>query len=772
MTGLPTGSPAPITPAGTAPDVPPVAVVDLADHDPRLDRAALDRSLVRGVAWTGAIKWITQIAAWLSTLAVARLLSPEDYGLVGMAAVYLGLLTMLSEAGLGTTIIAVRDLRGSRLGQMHTLAAIVGVTGFLVSCIVAGPLARFFNAPLLRGVVIALSANFVIMSLRTIPQASLQRQLRFGRVALIDGVNSLVTASTAVILAMAGLRYWALVAAALTGSVFATIVALTSQPVRFERPKPNELQDALRVSRDIIVSSLAWYVFQNADFFVAGKVLGKAALGTYTFAWNLAYSIVDKVTALVTGVTSSIFSAAKHDRALLTRYLTQITGRSRSRCCRRPRASRSLPGSVPDRRGRSGKPAIVPLRLLVLYAGIRSLTPILSQALTITGDTRYTMQRSIVGRDLPARSDSRSARDGGSTASRRRGSSFMRRSSCSRCCDASPASGHRPRATTCRCLRPALVSTADHGGRRARREFGDAARPAAVWPSSSSRSPREALATRAALVPLPRKRDSRSCGCRSNCDLAWSAQRRLGAPRLPERAARSWTTSHASAARLLASPTTHCSRSRAGTEPRDEPVLLSLVIPVYNEEATLDALFATLRDRLAPLGMSYEVVLIDDGSRDRTGEMIAEMTRRDPRFRSVHFSRNFGHQAAVTAGLHFARGSAVVVMDADLQDPPELLASMIARWREGYHVVYAQRVKRHAEGALKRGIAFAVLSAAPAPDGRDIPADTGDFCLMDRRVVDLLNRMPERNRYLRGLRAWLGFRQTAVPFERPPQVRG
>ena len=210
----------------------------------------------------------------------------------------------------------------------------------------------------------------------------------------------------------------------------------------------------------------------------------------------------------------------------------------------------------------------------------------------------------------------------------------------------------------------------------------------------------------------------------------------------------------------------------AGTDARGEPVLVSLVIPVYNEEATLDALFATIRDRLSRLDVSYEVVLIDDGSRDRTGEMIAEMTRRDHRFRSVHFSRNFGHQAAVTAGLHFVRGSAVVVMDADLQDPPELLGSMIDRWREGYHVVYAQRVKRHAEGVLKRGIAFAYYRLLQRLTDVEIPADTGDFCLMDRRVVDLLNRMPERNRYLRGLRAWLGFRQTAVQFERPPRIAG
>src|SRR5262245_10174415 len=123
----------------------------------------------------------------------------------------------------------------------------------------------------------------------------------------------------------------------------------------------------------------------------------------------------------------------------------------------------------------------------------------------------------------------------------------------------------------------------------------------------------------------------------------------------------------------------------SGTEPRGEPVTLSVVIPVFNEEETLDALFTTIRDRLAALDVSYEVVLINDGSRDRTAEMLGEMTRRDARFRSIHFSRNFGHQAAVTAGLHFARGSAVVVMDADLQDPPELLAALLARWREGYH---------------------------------------------------------------------------------------
>ena len=360
-----------------------------------LDRATLDRSLVRGVAWTGLIKWVTQLAAWLSTLVVAGLLTPEDYGLVGMAAVYLGLLTMLSEAGLGTTVIAMRELRGERLGQMHTLAVLVGVAGFLVSWVVAGPLAAFFDAPALRWVVIVLSGNFVIMSLRTVPQAALQRQLRFGRVALLDGANSLVTATAAVALAFAGFRYWALVVAALLGSTVASAIALGSQPIGFRRPVVHELGDALRVSQEIVIASVAWYIFQSADLVVAGKLLGTASAGAYAFARNLAYSIVEKVTGLVTGVTSPIFSAAKHDSALLRRYLTQITG---------VLALALLPATVGLALvaedlvaivGDKWRAAVVPIRLLAIYAGIRSLTPILSQALTITGDTRYTMKRSI-----------------------------------------------------------------------------------------------------------------------------------------------------------------------------------------------------------------------------------------------------------------------------------------------------------------------------------------------------------------------------------------
>jgi glycosyltransferase involved in cell wall biosynthesis len=199
---------------------------------------------------------------------------------------------------------------------------------------------------------------------------------------------------------------------------------------------------------------------------------------------------------------------------------------------------------------------------------------------------------------------------------------------------------------------------------------------------------------------------------------------------------------------------------------------ISIVIPIYNEEEVLPQLQAKLIEHMDRMGVSYEVLLVNDGSRDRSPQMVRELCATDPRFTAIHFSRNFGHQAAVTAGLYQARGQAVVIMDADLQDPPAVLAELIQKWRDGFHIVYAKRKKRIAEGPFKRGFAFVFYRVLRVLTDVEIPADVGDFCLMDRRVVDTLNALPERNRYLRGLRAWIGFRQAAVEFERPPRAAG
>ncbi|WP_413175203.1 glycosyltransferase family 2 protein [Anabaena azotica] len=200
--------------------------------------------------------------------------------------------------------------------------------------------------------------------------------------------------------------------------------------------------------------------------------------------------------------------------------------------------------------------------------------------------------------------------------------------------------------------------------------------------------------------------------------------------------------------------------------------IYSLVIPIYNEEENITEMYSRLINVMEQLDGDVELILIDDGSCDRSLSMIRELHHHDSRVRYLSLARNFGHQVAVTAGLNFAQGKSIIVMDADLQDPPELILTMIDKWHEGYQVVYAQRISRQKESWLKRFTAYLFYRLLKRLAQVDIPVDTGDFCLMDRQVVDILNAMPERNRYIRGLRAWVGFRQTSVLFERNPRYAG
>ncbi|MDH7568456.1 MAG: glycosyltransferase, partial [Armatimonadota bacterium] len=200
---------------------------------------------------------------------------------------------------------------------------------------------------------------------------------------------------------------------------------------------------------------------------------------------------------------------------------------------------------------------------------------------------------------------------------------------------------------------------------------------------------------------------------------------------------------------------------------------LSVVIPVYNEEGCLRELHRRLTAVLKAVASSYEIVFVNDGSRDGSLEVLRELYQQDPdHVRVVSLSRNFGHEMASTAGLRYARGRAVVLMDADLQDPPEVIPDLMARWREGYDLVYAQRASRARETWLKRATSFLFYRIMRRLANLDLPRDTGDFRLMDRKVVDAFNRCPERNRFVRGLICWTGFRQTGVRFHRDPRFAG
>ncbi len=201
-------------------------------------------------------------------------------------------------------------------------------------------------------------------------------------------------------------------------------------------------------------------------------------------------------------------------------------------------------------------------------------------------------------------------------------------------------------------------------------------------------------------------------------------------------------------------------------------MLYSFVVPLYNEEETLPELVRRLGTIADSLDSPTEIVLVNDGSQDNSIALLRQFQQQDPRIRYINLARNFGHQIAVTAGLHFVRGDVVVILDADLQDPPELIPEMLVQWRSGYQVVYAQRRARACESWSKRGFAYVFYRLLNQLSDVNIPTDTGDFCLLDRSVVKVLNQMPERTRYLRGLRSWVGFRQTAVLFDRDPRFAG
>ena len=198
----------------------------------------------------------------------------------------------------------------------------------------------------------------------------------------------------------------------------------------------------------------------------------------------------------------------------------------------------------------------------------------------------------------------------------------------------------------------------------------------------------------------------------------------------------------------------------------------SFIIPIYNEEKTISELYRRISTVITQIDGLVELIFVNDGSRDRSLKMIKNLHQQDSRVCYLNLARNFGHQIAVTAGLNFAQGEAIVILDADLQDPPELIPEMIKMWRQGYQIVYAQRLKRHQENYFKRFTAYVFYRILRKLSDINIPTDTGDFCLLDRQVVDILNAMPERNRYLRGLRAWTGFNQTAISFDRAPRFAG
>lgn len=373
MNGAPNGNPPPIDPGAKI-------------------RRELDRSLVRGIAWTGSAKWGSQLVTWASTILVARLLLPEYYGLVGMATIYLGLVTLLNEFGFGMAIVALRDLTDSQIAQLNTVAILFGFVSFGLSLLAAPLLADFFDAPDLRLVVIAMSFAFIVGSFRTVPQSILQRDLRFPRLAVIEGIQAVLRALLMIAFAAAGFGYWTLVLGNVIGALIWTLLILHSQRHSFAIPRWREIKPALNFSWHILGGRVGWYVYSHADFAVAGRLLGQAALGAYSFAWTLAGLPVEKVTAMVGRVTPAVFAAVQDENRALRRYLVNLT---------EGLALVTFPAAVglalvadtlvPLVLGDQWLGAIVPLQLLAVYATFRSVVTLLPQILNVTGHSRFGM---------------------------------------------------------------------------------------------------------------------------------------------------------------------------------------------------------------------------------------------------------------------------------------------------------------------------------------------------------------------------------------------
>ena len=199
---------------------------------------------------------------------------------------------------------------------------------------------------------------------------------------------------------------------------------------------------------------------------------------------------------------------------------------------------------------------------------------------------------------------------------------------------------------------------------------------------------------------------------------------------------------------------------------------LSIVVPIWNEEQVIPVLYARVREIMESTGETWELICVNDGSKDRSLELLIATRAADPRVKILNFSRNFGHQIAITAGADFAEGDAVIVMDADLQDPPDVVLRMIEKWRAGYEVVYAVRTKREGETKFKLWTAAAFYRLLQRITEVDIPVDAGDFRLMDRKVVIAMRHLREKHRFMRGLSAWVGFKQIPVEYERAERYAG
>jgi PST family polysaccharide transporter len=344
---------------------------------------------VHGIAWTGGSRWITQIFNWAATIVVARILSPEDYGIVGMATVFIGLTALLTEFGLGSAVVALRSLSREQLAQLNSLAVILGAAGTLVSLAAAFPISWLFRSPAVVPVVMALSSTLLIDSLRSVPGGVLAKEMRFKLLAMVEALKGLIVSGITVVLALTGAGYWSLVIAIILSSVFPTVFMVVRHSMPFRRPRRQQLMEAIDYTKNFTVSYISWYAYSNADFVVAGRVLGPAPLGDYTLAWTLASAPIDRIAGAINRVLPPLYSAVSDDNAALRRYLLKIT-QGMSLIVFPASIGLALVSSdfILSVLGTKWTGVVAPLRILAFYGLLQTLSLVTSPVLMVTGNAR------------------------------------------------------------------------------------------------------------------------------------------------------------------------------------------------------------------------------------------------------------------------------------------------------------------------------------------------------------------------------------------------
>jgi O-antigen/teichoic acid export membrane protein len=347
-------------------------------------------SFVSALAWTSGAKWAAQVLSWGTTVVVARILTPNDYGLVGMATLVMGVVTLVAELGISTSVVTERVQEPSTLRQLNAIAVLVGLGSFVSVSAAAPSLARFFNSEQLVPVVSVLGATFIVQSVKTVPEGLLLQHREFRLLAGVEAARAVLGALVTVASALAGWGYWALVAGYVANAVSGTALILSLRPLWLERPRRDVVGPVIRVSLHVVGSRLAWYCYSNADFLVAGRVLGSAPLGIYTMGWTIATAPVDKIAATLNSVSQSFFASSRNDvedlRGQFLRVTKGIALVTTPACLGIALVADDLVGAV---LGPRWSAVVVPLRILCIYTPLRCIAVVLPPLLLVLRESRY-----------------------------------------------------------------------------------------------------------------------------------------------------------------------------------------------------------------------------------------------------------------------------------------------------------------------------------------------------------------------------------------------